>query len=662
MITETSFNDFNLDPKLLAALTGVGFENASPIQEMTIPPILEGKDIFAQAETGSGKTGSFAIPILEQILRNHDVEKREVLYVVLSPTRELAQQTHKVFSEFGETLGIHSTCVIGGENIEKQKELLGHGTHIVVATPGRLRDLVNQKVLDLSGCKGIVFDEADRLFDMGFQKDIEFTLNQMDKSRQLIMVSATSNFEILNTAYKFHSHPLELKLNEDQLVVKNIDHQLAMVTKEEKFSLLVQLLRDKDEHYALVFCNTQFQTHAIGEWLNAMNFKAKAISGKMAQNKRTKMLEDFRSKKIDILVCTDVAARGLDIEDVNFVVNYDLPQEAANYVHRIGRTGRAGKLGHAVSFCAFEDCENLDDIYEFLGEKVPKMDLEDKHFAKDICKKPYLDAKTLQVTERESKYEKKGDRSKGVKGKTTREPYKKHVPSKEILAMGAESEKSKTMNTKTPSDDPKSLEITTYNKASADKVAMEHFELTDAELLGSRILETGKKKFIIFGAKNIKYKYYVKPLYKKLLLPHLIKVIKMMDLNIRVNISYKDPYLRVNFTGKDEGLFAKDKGELLNSFESIVRGYLVRRINVPRKLRYSFKVQDDKDDQKQEKYLVDLVTKTIDKVNETGAAVTLKSMSSRDRRIVHQLISDTGKFNTTSIGDGRFKKIEISPK
>jgi superfamily II DNA/RNA helicase len=645
MTTPKSFIDFNLNENLIASLNKAGFENATPIQDMTIGPILEGKDIFAQAETGSGKTGSFTIPVLELILRKASTEEeicKAPQYVVLSPTRELAQQTHKVFSQFGKDLGIKSVCIIGGEDIKKQESALVGGARVLVATPGRLSDIVKQKIVDLSKCKGFIFDEADRLFDMGFKKDIEFALNNVAKDRQLIMVSATSNLDVLNTAYKFHSQPLELKLNEDSLLVDHIDHQIAMISKDEKMAFLVNQLRAKEDAYAIVFCNTQYQTHSVAEWLKAMKFKAKPISGRLAQNKRTRLMEEFRNKEVTILVCTDVAARGLDIKDVNFVVNYDIPQEAANYVHRIGRTGRAGKAGSAISFCAFEDCEYLDPIYELIQSTIPKVDIEESDFATDLCKRPYIDSKTLQVSERPG--------AKKPRTKTEKPKYEKRERKKR-----PESEVSARANM--PRIDKRVFEIISSNKLMADKEAMAFLGLSDEHLLGHKVLEQGRKKYFLFGERKNKYKYFIKPIYKRILTPFLIDVIKKAKLNLTVRVSFKEPYLRVNFSGKDEKMLLRNENELLFAFDHIVRRYLNQRIMVPRSLKYS--VRCFKDSKNQEKAIIEHVKKMMPKVSKE-TPILLKSMSPMERRIVHQFISENKGYKTTSIGDGKYKKVELS--
>lgn len=676
MNTTTSFSELGLSQGILTNLAKVGFDNASAIQELTIAPIVEGKDIFAQAETGSGKTGSFVIPVLEKLLRAHPEGELEnkVYYVCLSPTRELAQQTQKVFTEIGSSLGVKSTLLIGGENIEKQKELLNLGTHILVATPGRLLDLLKQKAVAIKDCHGIILDEADRLFDMGFQKDIEAIFRKAPENRQLIMVSATSNMEVINTAFKFKSVPMEIKLNADDLVVDNIDHQKAMISKDEKMPLLVNLLRKHEDVYAIVFCNTQFQTHCVAEWLKLMGFKAKPISGRMAQNKRTRLMEEFKSKKVTILVCTDVAARGLDIDGINLVINYDLPIEAANYVHRIGRTGRAGKSGKAVSFVGYEDCENLDAIYEFIEGEITSMDLSDEDFATDVCEKPYIDKKTLKVTDKPSRDESRdrgqrnsrSDRKTSARDKNTR---KQGTANKEMRNknQNAERENKVKRDDTTASNvakvDRRFFEYTSSNKSEALGQALQFFKLEDKDLIEEKVLAKGRRKFFIFGPRTITYKFSVKAHFKKLLLPFLIKTIKLADLQLYARVSYKDKSLRVNFSGKDEPLLKENNFELLMAFEQLCKTYLMGKVVLPRGLRYSFRANNQENNkEKQEKYLLELAKKMQKKVLESKKPVTLKPLNPAERRIVHEFFHDSSELTTKSLGDGKYKKIEISLK
>lgn len=682
------FESFNLSPQLLNSLQNIGFQKASPIQELTIQPILEGKDIFAQAETGSGKTGSFAIPLIEKLLRlglEKITSSKDIFYIVLSPTRELAQQTHKTFEDLSKSLGIKSDCLIGGENIDRQKELLKENPHILVATPGRLCDLMKQKSADLGRCEAVVFDEADRLFDMGFKKEIEFILSKIPNSRQLIMVSATSNMDVLRTAYKYNSMPVELKLNADDLLVDNIDHKMAMVTRDEKMPLLVKYLRDYDQAYALVFCNTQIQTHLVAEWLKLMNFKAEPISGALAQNKRTKLMERFRSRDITILVCTDVAARGLDIKDVNLVVNYDLPQEAANYVHRIGRTGRAGKSGEAISFCAHEDCENLDAIYEYIKDKIPKVDLTDEDFAKDVVKKPFLDHKSLRIVERNkpsSKQENKGRK---------KAPEKNHNKTSKKLGDSTMKKTDRDINSSFEEKPAKEVNIKTYPFVNSEKTgdsrdfyytsssleklkeaAMGYFGVNDETILDIEVLKKGLPKFLFFGPRKTSYRVCLKPIYKKILLPYLINIIKLSKLRLFAKVSFKNNNIRVILEGSDENLLYRNRAELFRSFEQIIRTYLNRRIRVPKEVslevyrtqgsapRSRASNRERRDNGNSEAQLVSMINEVKQKVIESNGPVLLEPLNSHERRIVHQIISEDAQFVTESKGEGRLKRIEIS--
>lgn len=658
MDTSVEFKDFGLHDQLLGSLSQKGFEKASPIQELTIKPILEGKDIFAQAETGSGKTGSFAIPILEQILRANEEEgSTSGKYLVLSPTRELAQQTHKVFNDFGIPLDVLSACFIGGERIEKQKEILEKNPQILVATPGRLHDLVKNKHLNVEDCRCVVFDEADRLFDMGFQKDIDAILKNVPKSRQMIMVSATSNMEVLNTAYKHHSQPVELKLNADDLVVDNINHEIAMLSDNEKMPYLVNLLRKFPDAYAIVFCNTQYETHMIAEWLSAMKFNAKPISGRLNQGKRNKLMEEFKSKTITTLVCTDVAARGLDIKGVNLVVNYDLPNEAANYVHRIGRTGRAGTSGYAVSLCGYDDGENLDQIMELLDSKIPKADInDDEDFATDLCKRPYIDSKTLQLSERtDRKGRNNNNKDKPKRTKTTKDTGKMEKQTKAPQKIDR-----KAMLT---------FKTTSYSSDTSKLLAQKHFGIVATDLLEEKILESGKRKYFIFGPKLTTFEYSVKPIYKRLLLPFLIELFKKMQLRVYARVSFKHPYVRVNFSGQDAHLLTANKFELQNSIELVLKMALSKKIAIPADVKFSVRSETSDRNSKgsdkkgvNEKKLLGMAKDAEKKVLESNKSYKIKSLNPAQRRIIHQYINDTKSLKSDSIGEGRFKDIEISLK
>jgi len=602
--------------------------------------------------------------MIEQILRDEnrdDIYVKEAHNVILSPTRELAQQTHSIIEKIGYDLGIDSCCIIGGEPIDKQKKKLENGVHIVVATPGRLVDLVKQEAVFIDYCNSVVFDEADRLFDMGFKKDIEFLLGKVKESRQLVMLSATSNQDVLGTAYKFGSLPEELRLNVDSLLVENIDHKLAMITRDEKFPLLVSLLRKEEDPYAIVFCNTQMQTHMVAEWLRLMDFKAMPISGKLAQGKRTKLVKDFREKKTTILVCTDVAARGLDIKNVQLVINYDLPQEAANYVHRIGRTGRAGEKGNAISFCAHEDCEYLDPITKLVEAEIEKITITEADLAKDICRRPYIERKTLKV--RESKYQ--------TKDKKVKKPS---IPAVDISSFKELIMKSGLEHTS--GDTVKQIEISTRCLTTSKKDAMKSLKIEDNALLGHDLVAKGGKKFFFFGERKNKYKFFVKPIYKRILLPFLIKTLKNAGLDLYIKVSYRPNSLMVSFSGKDQDALLSNKGELLNFLDKVVRDYLASKIDVPSNLKIQVKsfVQRDNDKNRKgkdggkpksnfdEQKLKNLAKKMRAKVISTNAPVKLNSLNAKERRVIHQYFQDDKEITSSSIGEGRYKRIELSFK
>lgn len=661
MTTSTTFQEFNLGPSLIEAIEKAGFTSPTPIQEQSFPILLEGHDLFAQAETGSGKTAAFAIPVLHHLMGSSEPPKTGTC-LVLSPTRELAQQTFSVFEVLAKGSSIDICCLIGGESMERQKELLRSGAGVVVATPGRLVDLVKQKQIDLSRCQYLVFDEADRLFDMGFQTDIEFLLKKIPQNRQLIMVSATGQQEVLRTAYRHHSSPKEVILNQDRLVVDHIDHKLAMLAANEKMRFLIQKIRHYQDAYALVFCNTQFTTHLVAEWLRAAGFSAQAISGRLNQSRRSKLMQDFRDRKSPILVCTDVAARGLDIKDVNLVINYDLPQEAANYVHRIGRTGRAGASGEAVSLCAFEDCENLEQIYEYIDAKIPKLEVTDEHFAESIPPKPNLDQKTLKLREDKRPERSQGKRSERnkkerVEERTPKQPKRTHQESKTKKEESMKRPESTTRERANKRIDKRAFEITTTSLPEASAKAKNFFGLSDDSLLKFDVLSEGKKKFLLFGPRETRYRFTVKPFFKKLLTPLLVETIKRAELDLFVRISYKAPQVNITYTGDDGGLLLTNRKDLMFAFEQICRTYLANKIYMPAKLRFSSRFVDEK---RQEEELLNLAEKSKKQVLETEESVTLRPLNPAERRLIHQHLGEDNEVMTSSIGEGKMKRIEIS--
>lgn len=658
---------------------------------MTIPVILDGKDIFAQAETGSGKTGSFAIPVLEKILR----EGKEDLYIVLSPTRELAQQTHKVFSEFGEPIGVTSACVIGGESFQKQKDKIGNGARIIVGTPGRICDLIKQKVIKTKECDCVIFDEADRLFEMGFSKDNEFVLRSVLPTRQIIMVSATNNQELLRTAYKFKSNPVEIKLNADSLTVDSIDQRIAMLGDDEKMPFLVNLLRRDENSYAIIFCNTQYMTALVAEWLAQMDFKVKAISGKLPQSKRTRLLQDFRDRKITILVCTDVAARGLDIKDVNLVINYDLPFEPANYVHRIGRTGRTGKDGLAIGFCGFDDSENFDAIKDYIGMSIPRMKLTNDDFATDLVKKPRINSKTLQpYDQKKEKFDKKEKTSKNEKQVNKTERTKSAEPTKKESTPKKEA----PVRTKEVKQYDRFFEVSGQSLKEVEQKALNYFSISETSILKHEVLSKGKKKFWFFGPQEIKYRFKVEPVFRKTLLPFLIRLFKKMGLRVYVDVSYRDEQVSVTFSGDDAGLLKKNRFELHNAVVEIAKSYMRNKISLSSETKFQYRTEAQSKDSKNsergrsnnrdrnnrtdrrgrsqrndrrsrndqdshflsDEQLIEMAEELKSTSMNKKIGAKTKKLHPAQRRIIHLHIEKDGQFSSSSVGDGKFKQVEVT--
>lgn len=556
-------------------------------------------------------------------------------------------------------MGITSVCVIGGESFDKQKEEIAKGTKIIVGTPGRICDLIKQKIIKSKDCNCVIFDEADRLFEMGFNKDNEFVLRSVKEGRQLIMVSATNNQEIFRTAYKFGSNPEEVKLNEDSLMVDNINQQVAMISEEEKMPYLVNLLRKNDDNYAIIFCNTQYMTSLVAIWLEQMGFKVKPISGKLPQNKRTQLLQDFRDKKINILVCTDVAARGLDIKDVNLVVNYDMPHEAPNYVHRVGRTGRAGKSGLAVGFCGYDDSENFEAITQYIGMQIPKADIEDEDFATDVVKRPRIDSKTLKPYEN-----KKVERQPREK---TKEAVVKNIK-KEITGVS------------TPMNDVKVYErfftVSTYSFEEAKEKALSYFAINEDSILEHEVIGKGKKKFFLFGPQMTNYKFKVKPIFRKILLPFLINTFKKMGLRVYVNVTFSNPNVSVVFSGEDAGLLLKNKFALHNAVKELAMNYLRNKISMASNNKITFKTEagerpardsqkprkprtNHTNNSKDEKELHRIAEKVKQEVKDKQEAVMIQKLNPAERRIIHLYFEKDPTFKSSSVGDGRFKEIEI---
>ncbi|MGT2769173.1 DEAD/DEAH box helicase [Streptococcus ictaluri] len=340
------FTEFNLSEDIQSAVVTARFEKASPIQEMTIPLALEGKDVIGQAQTGTGKTAAFGLPTLNKIRTDENI----IQALVIAPTRELAVQSQEELFRFGRDKGVKVRSVYGGSSIEKQIKALKSGAHIVVGTPGRLLDLIKRKALRLEQVETLILDEADEMLNMGFLEDIEAIISRVPADRQTLLFSATMPAPIKQIGVKFMKDPEHVQIKNKELTNVNVEQFYVRVKEQEKFDTMTRLMDVQQPELSIVFGRTKRRVDEITRGLKLRGFRAEGIHGDLDQNKRLRVIRDFKGDQVDILVATDVAARGLDISGVTHVYNYDITQDPESYVHRIGRTGRAGKTGESITF------------------------------------------------------------------------------------------------------------------------------------------------------------------------------------------------------------------------------------------------------------------------------------------------------------------------
>ena len=367
-----NFEKLNIITPILKALSTEGYTMPTPIQEQAIPVILEGKDMLGCAQTGTGKTAAFAIPLLQILQKEQRNEKgpRTIKALILTPTRELAIQIDESFAAYGRYTGIKHTVVFGGVSQVPQTNALRSGVDILVATPGRLLDLINQKYISLSHIKMFVLDEADRMLDMGFSHDVKKIISQLPVTRQTLLFSATMPPEITKLVDTILSNPVKVEVTPVSSTVDTIMQTVYFVDQKDKKSLLIQLLKNRAIDSALVFTRTKHGADKIAKDLEKARITAQAIHGNKSQTARQLALENFKLKRTRVLVATDIAARGIDVQELSHVFNFDLPNVPETYVHRIGRTGRAGMGGTAVSFCDSEERTYLRDIQKLISKKI----------------------------------------------------------------------------------------------------------------------------------------------------------------------------------------------------------------------------------------------------------------------------------------------------
>ncbi|MEG1890548.1 MAG: DEAD/DEAH box helicase [Clostridia bacterium] len=370
------FEQMNLMEPLLAAVKACGYDEPTPIQYETIPPVLEGRDVLGCAQTGTGKTAAFALPILQRLHteRKQHTGKRTIRALILTPTRELAMQIFENFAAYGKGLPLRSCVIFGGVPQRAQTDQLGRGVDILVATPGRLNDLIGQGFISLSHLEIFVLDEADRMLDMGFIHDVRKVIALLPEKRQTLLFSATMPGEVEKLAMGILKQPVTVKVDPVSSTVDAIDQYLYTVDKCNKKLLLASLLRTQEVESALVFTRTKHGADRVVRELESAHINAKAIHGDKSQSARQQALSEFKAGKIAVLIATDIAARGIDIAGLSHVFNYDLPNEPEAYIHRIGRTGRAGLNGTAISFCCIDEMKDLREIEKLIGKKIPRLE------------------------------------------------------------------------------------------------------------------------------------------------------------------------------------------------------------------------------------------------------------------------------------------------
>jgi len=376
-LTDVSFASFDLHPALLAGLEAAGFTRCTPIQALTLPIALAGRDVAGQAQTGTGKTLAFLVAVVNRLLTRPalaDRKPEDPRALILAPTRELAIQIHKDAVKFGSDLGLKFALVYGGVDYDKQRQILQSGADVIIATPGRLIDYVKQhKVVSLHACEMCVLDEADRMFDLGFIKDIRFLLRRMPErtTRQTLLFSATLSHRVLELAYEHMNEPEKLVVETESITAARVRQKVYYPSDEEKIPLLLGLLSRSEGARTMVFVNTKAFVERVARALEKGGYRVGVLSGDVPQKKRESLLKKFQAGQLEILVATDVAARGLHIDGVSHVFNYDLPFDAEDYVHRIGRTARLGAEGDAISFACERYGMSLPDIEAYIEQKIP---------------------------------------------------------------------------------------------------------------------------------------------------------------------------------------------------------------------------------------------------------------------------------------------------
>ena len=429
-----SFQSLGLQTEILRAVSEKGYTEPTPIQQQAIPLILDGRDIMGGAQTGTGKTAGFVLPLLQCLMDERDpaAKRQDVKVLILAPTRELAVQVHESVLAYGKYLPIRSTAVFGGVNINPQKQKLRKGVEVLVATPGRLLDHVNQNTVNLSSVEHLVLDEADRMLDMGFIHDIRKIISRLPRQKQTLFFSATYSGEIKRLANDLLKSPVLVEVAQQNRAADNVSQIVHPVDKSRKRELLSYLIGSRNLKQVLVFNRTRHGANRLADQLNQDGISSTAIHGDKSQSARSKALADFKSGKVRVLVATDVAARGLDIAHLPQVVNFDLPDVAEDYVHRIGRTGRAGRAGEAMSLVCVDELKLLQGIERLMKRDIPRLMVES--FEPDPSVKPQPLRKSgpgkSRRSNKSSKANRSSDSNKGSRKFAGKQRSGKNVPAR----------------------------------------------------------------------------------------------------------------------------------------------------------------------------------------------------------------------------------------
>lgn len=380
------FEQYNISPDIKRSLEELGFKRPTDIQFKAIPNILKGDDVLAIAQTGTGKTAAFAIPVLHMLQqRRRDTEGGRIACLVMVPTRELAIQIADVFKQLGKYTRVSILGLVGGVEQDPQIKKLVKGVDVLIATPGRMFDLVHQQIIDLGRVETLILDEADHMLDLGFIKDIRHVIRQLPRRHQTLFFSATINEEIKDLAYSVVNNPIRIQISPKDPVSKNVNHAVAYVEMDDKRFFLERLVREFPEKKILVFVRTKVRAERVHAAMERVGIKTLTMHGGKEQSDRMQVMNEFRKGETKVLIATDVSARGIDIPDVDYVVNYDLPDVPENYVHRVGRTGRGVQKGQAVSFCSKEELPVLEEITSYLGKDVQEMKIDKTDYRETIA-------------------------------------------------------------------------------------------------------------------------------------------------------------------------------------------------------------------------------------------------------------------------------------